>query len=98
MTKILGGSKGVLDVLEKKRYLSPAEIQYPDHPAGGLDAMSITGLQTIKRKNGNTFATNTGVFSYFPLKICICLESIKTHFPSYDKISLDKNILEFQNE
>jgi hypothetical protein len=42
------GSRGVLDVLEKRKYLSPAEIQYPDLTARGLDTISITGLQIIK--------------------------------------------------
>jgi len=63
MTKMLSGLQRRSGRFGEKRYLSPAEIQYPDHPARGLDAISITGLQTIKRTNGNTFATNIGVFS-----------------------------------
>ena len=59
------GSRGVLDVLEKRKYLSPAETQYLDRPAHGVDSISITGLQTIKWTNWNTVAANTDIFPYF---------------------------------
>ena len=59
------GSSGILDVLEKRKCLTPSGIQYPARPARGLDTLSITGLQTIKWTNWNTVAANSGIFSCF---------------------------------
>jgi hypothetical protein len=88
MTKMLGGgSRSVLDVSAKTKYLSPSEIQYPDRPARGLGTISITALQTIKWTNWNTVAANTGIFHFFTFENTHLSLNLRIHFPSHDKLS-----------